>query len=412
MVLPVTGCGTTTSQQAAALTPISVPAFEETKPIAFEKVVLKIPRHEPIGKLSMGTLCIPGGDIRPSGGRYELNTDSFTDIFRQELEAANYTVVGDPDELFVDPSRDRAEFKVAGLVEQIEANVCYPMAGFGDFMTSSGAVFMDVEWQVYDTLNREVVLRFHTQGSSATSADAGGGADLAFDNAFAMATRNLLAEKDFYDLVQGPTRVAARGNVTPTLANLVYDTGTVIDPKSLEQSVVVVRTPDGHGSGFVVSREGHIMTNQHVVGGAEKVKLVFSNGRQVDGAVVSKEPRRDVALIQADLAGVKPLPISSQRPPVGADVYTYGAPLLEEYSGTLRKGIVSSYREERGQEFIQSDAGVNPGNSGGPLLDDSGNVVGISVSGILVDEVASVGVNFFIPIDSALASLKMGRPPF
>ena len=130
-------CQVTTRQKAASLTPITVPAFEETKPIAFKRIVLKIPRNKSIGKVRVGLLCIPTGDLTRSGGRYALNSDIFNDVFRDELENANYQVVGDPDQLFGDPELSKAEYFIAGLIKDIEANVCYPGSGFGDVTSTS-----------------------------------------------------------------------------------------------------------------------------------------------------------------------------------------------------------------------------------------------------------------------------------
>lgn len=120
----MTACKTTTSQKAPQLTPVSVKAFEETKPIAFRKIVLKVPRNKAIGSVQVGWLCIKRGDFRLSGGRNTLNSDRFNEIFREQLQLANYKVVGDPDALFGDPELKSAEYFVAGLVTNVEANVC------------------------------------------------------------------------------------------------------------------------------------------------------------------------------------------------------------------------------------------------------------------------------------------------
>jgi len=116
---------------------------------------------------------------------------------------------------------------------------------------------------------------------------------------------------------------------------------------------------------------------------------------------------RDVALVALVSARRPALPISTIRPSIGSNVLSYGAPLLEELGGTLRKGLVSAYRSKNGLEFLQSDVDLNKGNSGGPLLDESGNVVGVAVMGVLIDGQVSQGLNFFIPIERALASFDI-----
>lgn len=411
----LSACQTPATRIAPSLTPISVPASESTKPIAFRKIVLKVPRHRPIGNVSIGALCIKHGDLTISGGRYQLNTDQFNDIFRTELQLANYKVVGDPDALFEDPEIQSAEYFIAGLIKDIEASVCYPYAGFDNFTSSSAAVYMEVEWQIFDTLRRTVVSELQTQGSSKVGTVLNG-VEVAFDDAFAHAARNLMADRKFYQLVRAndsdkESGVAPEAPKDRPLSALL-DTnapmaGGGIDVSQLNQAVAVVRSALGHGSGFVIGK-GLLVTNAHVVGGAKKVRLIFGDGAQIDANIATIDDRRDVALIRfADSFIRYSLPVRHTPVEIGEDVYSFGAPLDEEYSGTLRKGIVSAYRQTRGLDYIQSDVAINPGNSGGPLIDEYGAVVGISVSGVMYDGLAQQGINFFIPIKEAIAALGL-----
>ena len=423
----LSACQVKTTQVAPTLDPVLVPAFESTKPIAFRKIVLKIPRHQPIGVVSVGVLCVAQGEFTLSGGRHQLDTDKFNDIFREELQTANYEVVGDPDALFDDPEIASAEYFIAGLVSGIEANVCYPLAGFGNFNNSSAAVYLEVEWQIYDTLQRRVVTKMNTKGS-ANVKERLSGLDVAFEDAFALAVRNLLANNTFYQLVQSKdTDVASRARhsssagVTPkddTASSLVKeltaapDMGALtsegqVDIGRLDTAVAVVRSAVGHGSGFVVSN-GLLLTNEHVVGGARRVRLIFGDGAEIDAEVLAVNEIRDVALVNfADSFIRSSLPIRTSETKIGENVYSFGAPLSEEYSGTLRKGIVSAHRELRGLNYIQSDVAINPGNSGGPLIDENGKVIGIAVSGVMSHGVVQHGVNFFVPIVEALDALDL-----
>ncbi len=407
-------CKSTTSLSAPMLDPISVPTLEGTKPIAFRKIVLKIPHHRPIGKLSRGLLCLKKDDFTLSGGRHQLNTDRFNEIFHTELQLANYKVVGDPDALFEDPEIKSAEYLIAGLVKSIEANVCYPKSRSGNYSSSSAAVYMEVEWQIFDALRRKIVEKVHTQGSSKVGISYNG-IGKAFDNAFALATRNLLADKKFYQLVHISdaenqyTDQVKKDNDWKLAALNTVKISTVngeVDIDLLKQATAVVRSALGHGSGFVIG-EGFLVTSEHVVAGAKKVRLIFGDGAEIDANVVIVDDRRDVALIHFTDSFIRPLlPIRPTSVEVGEEVYSFGAPLSEKYSGTLRKGVVSAHRRVQGLDYIQSDAPVNPGNSGGPLIDRNGSVVGISVSGLLYDSSVEQGVNFFIPIKEVLAALR------
>ena len=427
-IITLSACQVKTTQVAPTLDPVFVPAFESTKPIAFRKIVLKVPRHQPVGAVSVGVLCVARGEFTLSGGRHQLDTDKFNDIFREELQASNFEVVGDPDALFDDPEIASAEYFIAGLVSGIEANVCYPLAGFGNFSNSSAAVYLEVEWQIYDTLKRRVVTKIETKGS-ANVKERLSGLDVAFEDAFALAVRNLLANNTFYQLVQSnDSDVASRArhsssagvppNDDNTASSLIKeftaapDVGALtgegqVDIERLDTAVAVVRSAVGHGSGFVVSN-GLLLTNEHVVGAARKVRLIFGDGAEIDAEVLAVNEIRDVALVYfADSFIRSSLPIRTSEAKVGENVYSFGAPLSEEYSGTLRKGIVSAHRELRGLNYIQSDVAINPGNSGGPLIDEDGKVIGIAVSGVMSHGVVQHGVNFFVPIVEALAALDL-----
>ena len=421
------GCQTATTQVAPTLAPVVVPAFEDTKPIAFRKIVLKVPRHQPIGTVSGGIFCIGHGEFTLSGGRHQLDTDRFNDIFREALQIANFEVVGDPDALFEDPEIASAEYFVAGLISNVEANVCYPLAGYGDYRTSSAAVYMEVEWQIYHTLRRKVVSKIETKGSSNVKSRSNG-LDVAFEGAFALAVRNLLADNKFYQLVRTEDGdVTSRSQQSLTVRESPSDESTSslieelsvlsstgvkddegqIDTRRLDTAVAVVRSAIGHGSGFVIGK-GLLLTNQHVVDGASKVRLIFGDGAEIDADVLAVDDVRDVALVRFTDSFVRPsLPIRTTDAIIGENVYSFGAPLSEEYSGTLRKGIVSSHRELRGLSYIQSDVAISPGNSGGPLIDENGAVIGIAVSGVMSHGFVQHGVNFFVPIMEALAALEV-----
>ena len=346
-IATLTACQTATNQVAPTLNPVIVPMFESTKPIAFRKVVLKVPRHQAIGAVSVGILCTVRSEFTLSGGRHQLDTDKFNDIFREELQAANYEVVGDPDALFEDPEIASAEYFIAGLISNVEANVCYPLAGFQDYNTSSAAVYMELEWQVYDTLRRRVVRKLNTKGS-ANVKERSNGLDVAFDEAFALAVRNLLADQRFYQLVRSTDEghVSDEGHISHVgqsaganwdnyrddavssiirdvvaspSDNAVTDNGRV-DTMRLNSAVAVVRTAVGHGSGFVIG-DGLLLTNQHVVSGARKVRLVFGDGKEVVGTVLAVDEIRDVALVQfTDSYSRSPLRIRTSNPRVGESV--------------------------------------------------------------------------------------------
>ena len=157
----------------------------------------------------------------------------------------------------------------------------------------------------------------------------------------------------------------------------------------------------GVGSGFIISNQGYILTNNHVVEDADQIKVKLANGKEYDGKVVGRDPKTDLALVKIDGASnLQPLTMgNSDDLKVGSWVVAVGSPFgLEE---TVTAGIVSAKGRVIGSgpydNYIQTDASINPGNSGGPLINTNGEVVGINTA-ILAE---GKGIGFAIPISMA-----------
>jgi putative serine protease PepD len=173
------------------------------------------------------------------------------------------------------------------------------------------------------------------------------------------------------------------------------------------------------GSGFVLDKDGYILTNEHVVDGAVSVRVRFTEGGPVSARVAGSDRSSDLALLKIDPRdhALTPLTLgSSKRLKVGQPAIAIGSPYRLE--GTLTTGVISAVGRsiESPSDFpidgaVQTDAAINPGNSGGPLLDSSGRVIGINAQ-IASSSGANDGVGFAIAIDTAkeiLPALKAGR---
>ena len=171
-------------------------------------------------------------------------------------------------------------------------------------------------------------------------------------------------------------------------------------------------TPElrGQGSGFIVDKEGHILTNYHVIDGASEVNVTLHNGESVSAQVVGTDRENDLALLKVDpgtISGIGPLPWGdSDRVKPGQMAIALGSPFGLE--GSITVGVISglgralSGTQERPiTNMLQTDAAVNPGNSGGPLLDSRGEVIGINTA----IEASSSGIGFAIPINNASSLL-------
>jgi serine protease Do len=172
----------------------------------------------------------------------------------------------------------------------------------------------------------------------------------------------------------------------------------------------------GAGSGFVVSADGYILTNNHVIEGADKVTVRLLDRREFDAKVVGRDPNTDVAVVKINATGLTPAVLgNSDATRVGEWVLAVGNPLGENLSFTVTQGIVSA--KGRGslalpsassrsiQDFIQTDAAINPGNSGGPLVNVRGEVIGIN-SAIASPTGYNTGYGFAVPINLARAVME------
>lgn len=161
--------------------------------------------------------------------------------------------------------------------------------------------------------------------------------------------------------------------------------------------------PSGVGSGFILSKDGYILTNHHVVAGAEDVIVTLTDRREFNAKVIGSDERTDVALIKIEADDLPAVKIGNvNRLKVGEWVMAIGSPFGLE--NTVTAGIVSAKQRDTGSylPFIQTDVAVNPGNSGGPLLNMNGEVVGIN-SQIYSRSGGFMGISFAIPIDEATA---------
>jgi S1-C subfamily serine protease len=237
-----------------------------------------------------------------------------------------------------------------------------------------------------------------------------------------------------YNLVVPAPRPLTEGDVNDRIASAL---ASVTPPPALSEqayevirpSVVLIETTaspgaDGSarkalGSGVVVDEAGDILTSLHVVAGATNVRLTFADGSRSDAQVVTREPEHDIAVLRAQLPPSTVVPATLGNPAavrIGDEAFVVGSPL--GLAGSMSAGVVSgldrSFRlPATGQTLdglIQVDAAVNPGNSGGPLLDRDGRVIGIVTALVNpTEQDVFIGIGLAVPID--VAGGAAGLPP-
>lgn len=217
-------------------------------------------------------------------------------------------------------------------------------------------------------------------------------------------------ERKFYglddeDVTRGPESSA--GDILDL--NSCRREGALNLPADLEQineAVVVLITGDyGWGSGVIINEEGYVLTADHMVQDLDEIKVKLRSGITLTAPVIRRNPAKELALIKLPGSGYPCLPVSQDLAPAGHDVFVIGAPTNPKLSYTISKGIISGYRENKklGASYLQTDAAINGGNSGGPMLDKQSRVIGIVSWGFTT----KTGLNFGIPTAYAEKFLKL-----
>ena len=243
-----------------------------------------------------------------------------------------------------------------------------------------------------------------------------GGVYYAFKNSIPVST----LENNSNTSVNPPAFKGEDGALTvPQVVEKVTPAVVGVSTKSLVRDQFFnVKEQEGLGSGFIINEDGYVVTNYHVINGAQEVKVIFSDGKEVNAKVVNYDAERDIAVIKitddVKMPGIAQLGDSSTVK-AGEEVIAIGNPLGKEFSSTVTKGIVSSpnrkMKTENGNvlDYIQTDAAINPGNSGGPLINYKGEVIGINTAKKVGEDIEGIG--FAIPINEVKTRLgSLSKP--
>ena len=218
------------------------------------------------------------------------------------------------------------------------------------------------------------------------------------------------------------SNVSVFRQASPSVVHIV--TKTAVARRRGNVTLDIESISSGSGSGFIWDREGHIVTNYHVVREADAAQVILSDGRSLKARLVGAAPQFDIAVLKVSASAGELIPLrigQSHDLEVGQKVYAIGNPFGLDH--TLTSGIVSGLGREIQsqsgtaiQDVIQTDAAINPGNSGGPLLDSQGALIGVNTA-IISRSGASAGVGFAVPVNAVRSAVpqliskgSMSRP--
>lgn len=337
----------------------------------------------------------------------------YSAAFKTEAESAGYKVITPGEDNLFDPEAGSADYQVAAVISDEHIDGCM---NDGSYFTERGTVRgqsnMKVEWQVYSPIKKQVVAHINTTGSAKLDNSIQGGVQQLLMASFAENARALVGNPDFRAAVSGPKGFTA-GLQMPGQQDMIVLSGNLkAGSRKIADAVadvVTIMNDIGSGSGVLVSSDGYILTDAHVVGDGKEARVRWSDGIETLGQVVRVSKNRDVALIKTDPRDRTPLAIKRGPVTPGQRVYAIGSPKGKDFQGTVSSGVISADRVIDGLRYVQSDTMVSPGSSGGPLLDESGEVIGLTDLG--VQNNGPAGLNLFTPIGDAMDFLSLAQQP-
>lgn len=368
------GCGSPTAlEKRASLQSVTPVHVEGSKPLGFYRVVFRVESGKAVGAYHDGLARIPYFEHRWQAG-VSIGSDEFKIAASEELRSIGYSILGAENLLFGEDDSAKARYQLGGLIDDIQYNTYAPLAG--DFSEAN----VSVEWQLRDSLRDETILTSRSEGYAKEH----GITPAVVLSAFRAALRQLASQDEFVAATKDEPEPDTDGQ--PAFAEVLEIKGPRQEhsqhlPENMEDvldCVVVLPVGNTHGSGSIISQDGYILTAAHVVSGVVDVPVRMRSGLELPAKVLRVDKAQDIALLKVEGRGYHALDLATaDLPSPGAELYAIGAPASEDLSFSVSKGIVSAYRELGGFKYIQTDASLNPGNSGGPLLNEDGQLVGV-----------------------------------
>ncbi|WP_177229154.1 S1C family serine protease [Pustulibacterium marinum] len=340
-------------------------------------------------------------DITGNNEKLEYDNTVFTSSLNEILYKYNYI---DTTKTII---KDRTNTKyINATIKKIEFNNIYDKAcrGTKRFLTSQVAI----EWEITDFYGRPE----YTESIEGASGD------------FKFSKDEEQIKKCLQDAIsssflkfmgnEAVDKLIDKNNVGEEIELeqiVIKNSTTPTDIKTAMSSTVTIKSNLGHGSGLIIGDKGYIVTNLHVIATADSLQAITNNGKELSVSVLRTNPKYDLALLKVDDENhvfENSFTISSQKNyEIGDEIFAVGTPNSIELGQSISKGIISGIRvkEEEELSYIQTDASINSGNSGGPLISKSGELLGVVNAKLL--GVGVEGIGFAIPVEIIKEALSI-----
>ncbi len=255
---------------------------------------------------------------------------------------------------------------------------------------------IEIEWEMFDSYNQskyKKTLKAKSGEFSPNFYTSNNVLRESIDDAIRTSFYNFMEEPEVVKLID---HKGVKEDIEQTIK--ISRPAAISNLENAMDATVTVKVKDGHGSGCIISNDGYIVTNFHVVANTDKITVLTKDGKEYSAKLVRKNQNSDLALIKIETSinSAFTLP-ASKTYKTGEDIFAIGTPKSIELGQTLNKGIISGFRTYEGNKMIQTDAAVNGGNSGGALVNKSGQFIGVvnaKIFGVGVE-----GIGFAIPAE-------------
>ena len=409
------------------------PAYKQ-RSVAFEKVLIDLPRGQPYiaypyWRFSFDHLNISLLESCNAMLRYRFSNstedwamgekkfgdwqDSAASFVNAPLKELGYDVIEASSTTFKRQREKRkAELLLSARITDIKSNQCnlFNVLYFKDATLIAGDAYIQVEWEVYDTLADKVIARFTTSGIGFVEKPTEKGNELILLRALTEATNRLGHEEDFYRLITQQDTLSTLIKEEEKQKPIILDMPRQLEEIPLNEHYPFTKratvTVGDKASGFYITRDGHILTTAEAVGSSHKVVIEDYQGVRFQAKVLRTNFRLNAALLQAVTHKTPYLPIAEEEmlKPL-MNTFTIGNPEGGQMRATVSQGIVSNHRlrKKKHENFIQVTIPTTDGYAGAPLLDEFGNVLGLH-DGRNSEE---TNFSYYLPIHDVLRGLRI-----